>query len=360
MSNPKQIQFSATKTSFGVDRENRRLTDVAVITANDEAQGHGYWIDPKCLDTLMDVLPKGAESNIKAYVGHRYWENGDRFLQAPGYFTNFRLVGEKVIADFEFYESEDPNENHEKVANRILEMAEKTPDAFGLSIEFMGYGVFVAEDGTEYSEKPEDTDLQFNGMPCVRITSLDAVSFVSAPAANRGGLFSKVFGKTDPMEKIFKMLEKMAAVDATETDVTETELNDITIMKEIFASIRTKFAKDETKLNRAFAIVGASETPESVTIEAIEAQLASEATATELTALNKQVEDLTAERDQLKAKAKKDGETQEALNDGADNPDLGGEGEPNTVDALLDRYSKIEDPVEAAAFYKKSVLPALA
>lgn len=106
-------------------------------------------------------------------------------MSMPGFFSGIKIDGSKLSAPtFEFFDSFKADE--EQAFRRLMEMAEKTPQLWGLSIEGYGYGVFVDLDGNEYSQRPDDLDLLYEGMPAFRVTRLTAAAFVSEPAANTG------------------------------------------------------------------------------------------------------------------------------------------------------------------------------
>jgi hypothetical protein len=81
-----------------------------------------------------------------------------------GRLVNFRIEDEKVLADLQLFQTS-PRRDF------ILELATKTPEAFGLSISFEG--------------KPQDV----NGAAYARCTRLRSVDLVDEPAANPDGLF---------------------------------------------------------------------------------------------------------------------------------------------------------------------------
>jgi len=130
---------------------------VSVITLG-VAKGHGLLIDET---TLSQVVKCGnaARSGIKVKVGH---ESGVE--EIVGRLVNFRIEDEKVLADLQLFQTS-PRRDF------ILELATKTPEAFGLSISFEG--------------KPQDV----NGAAYARCTRLRSVDLVDEPAANPDGLF---------------------------------------------------------------------------------------------------------------------------------------------------------------------------
>jgi len=179
----KRISFSVKK--FAVDRAAGILTDLALVIGGREAKGHGIYLDAKTLQGGLDsVNEKGGL--LRGAVCHEtftnYLNDEDRLLEVPGYFSDISIEGDTLRAgSFQFYDSFKADQP--EAYRRLMEMAEKTPTLFGLSIEATGYAVYVDEQGNEYSQRPEDVDLAYEGMPPFRIVDLTAAAFVSARLA---------------------------------------------------------------------------------------------------------------------------------------------------------------------------------
>lgn len=94
-----------------------------------------------------------------------------------GRLTNFRIEEDKVIADLELLSSS-PRRDF------IFEIAQKTPEAVGLSIAFEG--------------KPETA----NGQQMARCTRLRSVDLVDEPAANPDGLFEVAVDEPPKVESM--------------------------------------------------------------------------------------------------------------------------------------------------------------
>ena len=152
------ITFAA---SAGViDAQTGIIRGVSLITKG-PALGHGVMID----STTLEQVKKAAEQyagGLKVKLDHSGGA-GD----IVGYIDTLRIEGEKLLGDLHLLESS----VHRAY---ILEIAERIPDTFGLSIAFSGP-----------SEKSADklTTLQ-------RCSEIYSVDLVSEPAAN-AGLFAR-------------------------------------------------------------------------------------------------------------------------------------------------------------------------
>lgn len=315
----KSIRFAVN--NFAVDTANGILTNLALITADREASGHGIYIDAKTLESgISSVKERGGQ--LKGVVCHETfleWMNDeDRLLQVPGYFDSISIKGNKLVAGkFEFYESfrsDQPN-----AYRRLMEMAEKTPNLFGLSIEATGYAVYVDTDGNEYSQRPEDTELMHDGMPVFRIVNLSAAAFVSEPAAN-DGLFALAMKalrgrekiSKDKLDEISKSLVRWNSTHGTnfylnnnalEGQSTTTEQSK---MEKLLKEIKEKFGKDEARQNRAVLFAVNHPDGAALTIDQVEAAL-SKAELDDLRASN------TKLKEQLENKASNEDSQEDEL-----------------------------------------------
>jgi hypothetical protein len=124
------------------------------------ALGHGVHVDKTTLEQVKKLsVQKGK---LKAKVDH--WSGLEKTI---GLFENFRVRAGKVVADLELYESHPGRE-------WLLEMIEKAPETFGVSIMFR-------PDKPEYSK---DDDRYYT-----RVREMYSADFVDAPAANATGVF---------------------------------------------------------------------------------------------------------------------------------------------------------------------------
>ena len=153
------ITFAA---SAGViDAQTGIIRNVSLITKG-PALGHGVMIDDKTLEQVKKAAEQYS-GGLKVKLDHSGGA-GD----IVGYIDTLRIEGEKLLGDLHLLESS----VHRAY---ILEIAERIPDTFGLSIAFSGP-----------SEKSADklTTLQ-------RCSEIYSVDLVSEPAANPNGFFSR-------------------------------------------------------------------------------------------------------------------------------------------------------------------------
>lgn len=153
------ITFAA---SAGViDSEAGIIRGVSVITKG-PALGHGVMIDDKTLEQVK-IAAEQYSGGLKVKLKHS-GDAGD----IVGYIDTLRVSGEKLLGDLHLLQTS-PHRAY------ILEIAERIPDTFGLSIAFSGP-----------SEKSEDklTTLQ-------RCSEIYSVDLVDSPAANPSGFFAR-------------------------------------------------------------------------------------------------------------------------------------------------------------------------
>lgn len=332
------FRFTAPRVEFGVDARTGTLTNLQLMVAGREAKGHGIYIDDQTLATALEAV-KQRGGRLKGYITHNHagaCSSGPSWMEAPsmdeaaselnipGFFSALAVKSAQLIAgQFEFYEAF--KKNFAPQFEQLLEMAKKTPDLIGLSVECWGYLVFVAKDGTEYSAEPEDVELRYDGMPALRVTDLWAAAFVGDGAATDGlyAAFSRklagVFGgKQSPAQRqeIAKALLEFAVQFAaegksaaelppaprTEGDVpaliapplATPPSTDSSTMK-IIADLKAKIT-DPKRFAAAMSIVGNTPADKlaSLTVGEVEQQLA----ALDVTS---QIATLTTERDDFKA-----------------------------------------------------------
>ena len=153
------ITFSA---SAGViDSEAGIIRGVSLITKG-PALGHGVMIDDKTLEQVKAAAEEYT-GGLKVVLNHSGGA-GD----IVGFIDTMRISGDKLLGDLHLLKTS-PHREY------ILEIAERIPDTFGLSIAFSGP-----------SEKSADklTTLQ-------RCSEIFSVDIVGTPAANPSGFFAR-------------------------------------------------------------------------------------------------------------------------------------------------------------------------
>lgn len=134
------------------------IEGVSIISVG-EAKGHGLFVD----DITLQEVKACAESyagGVKVNLDH-----GAGIKDIVGFCDNFRIIGEKLVADLNLLETA------EKRAY-VMEIASRMPDTFGISIAFSG--PVRERDGRSFAS-------------CTELYSADLVQM---PAANPTGLFS--------------------------------------------------------------------------------------------------------------------------------------------------------------------------
>tara|TARA_R110000772_G_scaffold148764_1_gene259316 strand:+ start:2038 stop:2946 length:909 start_codon:yes stop_codon:yes gene_type:complete len=175
------IKFEAQIARTGsIDLEAGTIKGVSLISTP-EAKGHGMGIDQKSIESFQAAT---EGKMIKAYYTH----NDNEAFDTIGLWQNFEIIADgeetKLTGDFEALDSW--KENRKEEFDALFELAEKAPEAFGVSAEFTGSKVFYSEEEEiEYSGQEEA------GKLFARASEVQAFSIVATPAANPTGLFSE-------------------------------------------------------------------------------------------------------------------------------------------------------------------------
>lgn len=148
-----------------IDAASGVIRGVSLITEG-PALGHGVMVDATTLQQVKAAAEQ-YEGGLKVKLDHSGGA-GDII----GYVDALRIEGQKLLGDLHLLENS-PHRGY------VLEIAEKIPDTFGLSIAFSGPVEMSAD---------KKTVLQ-------RCTEIYSVDLVSEPAANAEGLFSRMMSK---------------------------------------------------------------------------------------------------------------------------------------------------------------------
>lgn len=172
-----------------VDRESGVIYGVSVISEG-EALGHNAFVDTVTLRQVVDVANR-YKGGVRVNVDH-----GTGLLASSGYLREFRLEERggvnRVVADLYLLKAEEGRE-------KLMELAETMPHAFGLSAVMSG----------EHEKLEDKTYLR-----CDEILSVD---LVTQPAANPTGLFSRPeTTKTITMEK--EEIEELVSAKLSEIE----------------------------------------------------------------------------------------------------------------------------------------------
>lgn len=150
-----QITISQFSNSVGsIDAQNGFIAGVSVISMG-EASGHDMIVDETTLSQVQkaaSTYKKGLKVKADHYSG---------IQDIVGYLRNFRIDGQKLLADLQLLRT------HPK-RDYFLELAQEIDDNFGISISFMGK--HESKDNVTYAR-------------CEKIYSAD---LVTEPAANHG------------------------------------------------------------------------------------------------------------------------------------------------------------------------------
>jgi hypothetical protein len=125
--------------------EVHMIEDVLVAAGNRELIGHDQYIDQRGMVMMYESV---HGKKVKSYISH---SRIDRTLQEIGYFQNFRLIGEHLIADFYFFDF--AVKHYEYQVDALKEMVKTMPKEFGVSVVVYMKTVYIFEDGTEIPVK---------------------------------------------------------------------------------------------------------------------------------------------------------------------------------------------------------------
>ena len=192
----------------GVDRDKGSIVGCAIATAG-PAIGHGVSLDTEFISRLVE-LGNAERGGLKARFGHPNMCSTalGTFL---GRWRSFSMQGGKAVADVFLSNSAKKTPNGD-LHEYVLELADKEPDMFGVSIVFsrgraykrdgknekvvhpydLESGNMTDDEKREHRKRYEETP----GPMYVELAELHAADVVDEPAANPGGLFSRWTNET--------------------------------------------------------------------------------------------------------------------------------------------------------------------
>lgn len=234
--------FFSAAVGSRVNREAGVIEGVSVITAGVVAKGRNILIDDETLRQVKECAETYSDG-VQVKVDH-----GTGFSSIVGALRKFRIEGNKLLADLHLLKSAEGRD-------RLFEIAETMAGSIGLSIVFTGNNEKI--DGKEYA----------------RCTELYSVDFVSRPAANPSGLFSRVDSPPQFMDSkslitkfkefltgVEKELEPVnfeaqtkdlaAKLDAATKDLAakDAEIKELTEIKDAVEKVKTEFAEKQKTL----------------------------------------------------------------------------------------------------------------
>ena len=169
------------------------IRGVSVITRG-EALGHEMWIDADFLSDVTGAInaSQAASGGVKARFTHPGLSS-DGMGRYLGRLTNAQTVGEQVYADLHFAEAatKTPDGN---LADYVMTLAEEDPEAFGLSIVFehdMESSEQHYAENTQNNRFVSPDEDNRNNFSHARLSRLRAGDVVDEPAANPNGLFHR-------------------------------------------------------------------------------------------------------------------------------------------------------------------------
>ena len=189
------------------------IEGVSIISVG-EAKGHGLYIDMQTLQEVKACAETYA-GGVKVNMDH-----GAGIGDIVGFVDNFRIVGEQLLGDLNLLKSAERRDY-------ILEIADKLPDTFGISIAFTGPVREV--DGRSFAS-------------CTELYSAD---LVQTPAANPTGLFSftaRVDSGTSAMDD---QNTNTALEDGEKDDPMKEVMSRLDALESAFADYKKKMEEDE-------------------------------------------------------------------------------------------------------------------
>ena len=182
------VQFNAIASLDRIDAAEGVIRGVCVMALG-EAKGHGLHLDNTSLDQFLD-LAVNRKDGVKVRFGADHDAGAS---DINGSLKNFRRDGDKIRADLFLLKSD-------RNFAKIIEMAEKLPNEFGLSASTTADEELIGHD------------------KFVRFKEIFCVDIVSNPAATKGLFFSINTNQSNTMLKEFATLLGLPET-ATEADV---------------------------------------------------------------------------------------------------------------------------------------------
>lgn len=174
--------------SADVDRKNRVIRGAKAMQFGrlNEGDARPWKVDQTTLEQLRDAVNQ-SNNGVKMRFSHPNMSR-DGMGRHLGRARNARIVGEGADAyvAVDAHLSDAANRTpHGNLAEHVLDLAEESPDQFGLSI-----APVLDMEAMQAAVQQEKKDRVDDGYEPIRMSKLRAIDFVDEPAATRGGLFS--------------------------------------------------------------------------------------------------------------------------------------------------------------------------
>ncbi|GAB2553062.1 hypothetical protein [Rufibacter soli] len=129
-----RVAFAASSNS-NVDKENRTITNVILCQVG-PAKGHGVHLEQEFIEDGIAYAQKHWEKvGMKSRFGHPAMSN-DALGSEVGRFRNFRVEGDKMVADLQVFNAANLSPTHPGMGDWLLAMAQEDPSAIMCSIVF--------------------------------------------------------------------------------------------------------------------------------------------------------------------------------------------------------------------------------
>lgn len=219
-----------------IDREAGILKGVSMLTVG-PVRSYGVYVDQKTLETVLSCA-QTHEDGLKVKMEH----DGD-VDDIVGVLINFRIDDGQLRADLQLLKESGS-------FDQIIEMAEKIPSEFGLSISFSGD-----------REEIELLGLPMLAMRCREIYSCD---IVENPAANPGGLFSMANNQNPitvetlslQLNELRSSITQLSTDLATRSAELATRTTELAALRTELTALRTEYTNAETIAVRRLGAMG--------------------------------------------------------------------------------------------------------
>ena len=150
-SQPITLQFAEGGVASNIDEENGILKNVVMCQVG-EAKGHGMHLEQEFIDNLIAYDKENfGESGLKVRFGHPALSDSVMGTQM-GKFHNFKVVGEKAVADLHLMTAADLSPTKPNMRKWMIEMAKEQPDFVMMSIVFRAENYYQRDENGEKYE----------------------------------------------------------------------------------------------------------------------------------------------------------------------------------------------------------------